>query len=159
TSHLGTRDLQKEYDRHPTYKQMVISRILKYNLMDENQGCRLTSLIEFTNVISVNAEEGAVPKLSPEELAIYNILGDAEKVTFLKRYYVNLIIALLIILVAITFNILDATQKNKNNDMIKYFTIYLNSIVFGIQLFWAGIEAIRERSDKKDCFLLHQLSQ
>ncbi|KAF0516281.1 hypothetical protein F8M41_017119 [Gigaspora margarita] len=114
---------------------------------------------------AVNAEEGAVPKLSPEELAICNILGDAEKVTFLKvlgqkkeegkeevkkeerkrgRYYINLIIALLIILVAITFNILDATQKNKNNDIIKYFTIYLNSIVFGIQLFWAGVEAIRE---------------
>ena len=33
--------------------------------------------------------------------------------------------------------------------MIKYFTISLHSIVFGIQLFWAGVEAIREISDKK----------
>ena len=31
----------------------------------------------------------------------------------------------------------------------KYFTIYLHSIVFRIQLFWAGVEAIRERVDKK----------
>ncbi|CAG8832327.1 11271_t:CDS:1, partial [Gigaspora margarita] len=33
---------------------------------------------------TVNIKEDAVLKLSPEELAIYNILGDAEKVTFLK---------------------------------------------------------------------------
>ncbi|RHZ76039.1 hypothetical protein Glove_208g135 [Diversispora epigaea] len=32
----------------------------------------------------INVEEGAAPKLSPEELAIYNGLNDAEKVTFLK---------------------------------------------------------------------------
>ncbi|CAG8601428.1 4223_t:CDS:2 [Ambispora leptoticha] len=53
---------------------------LKYNLVDENQEDTIIAVQE--NV--VNVEEGAVPKLSPEELVIYNSLKVAEKVTFLK---------------------------------------------------------------------------
>ncbi|CAG8534763.1 6222_t:CDS:2, partial [Paraglomus brasilianum] len=50
--------------------------------MDENQGTTEDTIIAQENV--VNVEEGAVPKLSPEELVVYNRLNVAEKVTFLK---------------------------------------------------------------------------
>jgi len=43
--------------------------------MDENQGCRV--------ILVVNVED-AVPRLSPEEIVVYNRLNAAEKVTFLK---------------------------------------------------------------------------
>ncbi|CAG8470880.1 5502_t:CDS:2, partial [Acaulospora morrowiae] len=48
--------------------------------MDEYQGIT-DAIIAVQENVNV---EGAVPKLSPEELAIYNILSDAKKVTFLK---------------------------------------------------------------------------
>lgn len=39
--------------------------------------------------------------------------------------------------------------KTRDENIIKYGTLLLNSIVYGTQLFWAGVEAIRESSDKK----------
>ncbi|CAG8615759.1 14110_t:CDS:2 [Acaulospora morrowiae] len=36
---------------------------------------------------NINVEEGTIPKLSPEELAICNSLSNAEKVIFLKDYF------------------------------------------------------------------------
>ena len=39
--------------------------------------------------------------------------------------------------------------KIQDANIIKFGTLLLNSIVLGTQLLWAGVEAVRESSDKK----------
>ncbi|POG60398.1 hypothetical protein GLOIN_2v1713498, partial [Rhizophagus irregularis DAOM 181602=DAOM 197198] len=69
------------------------------------------------------------------------------------RFYVNLVIGFLTIVAAALI---------QDETIIKYETLLLNTLVHEVQLFWAGVEAIRESSNKNlkyyICTLLHLLS-
>ncbi|GBC44694.2 uncharacterized protein OCT59_014312 [Rhizophagus irregularis] len=128
-------------------------------------------------------------KLSPEQGLLYNSLDDAGRVALLDilkkgreeakkernegkeegreagreegmrverrrgRFYVNLVIGFLTIVAAALI---------QDETIIKYETLLLNTLVHEVQLFWAGVEAIRESSNKNlkyyICTLLHLLS-
>ncbi|GBC44704.2 hypothetical protein GLOIN_2v1640063 [Rhizophagus irregularis DAOM 181602=DAOM 197198] len=119
-------------------------------------------------------------KLSPEQGLLYNSLDDAGRVALLdilkkernegkeegreegreagreegmRRFYVNLVIGFLTIVAAALI---------QDETIIKYKTLLLNTLVHGVQLFWAGVEAIRESSNKNlkyyICTLLPLLS-
>ncbi|PKB96316.1 hypothetical protein RhiirA5_506988 [Rhizophagus irregularis] len=125
-------------------------------------------------------------KLSPEQGLLYNSLDDAGRVALLDilkkernegkeegreegreagreegmrverrrgRFYVNLVIGFLTIVAAALI---------QDETIIKYETLLLNTLVHGVQLFWAGVEAIRESSNKNlkyyICTLLPLLS-
>ncbi|PKC52809.1 hypothetical protein RhiirA1_543387 [Rhizophagus irregularis] len=125
-------------------------------------------------------------KLSPEQGLLYNSLDDAGRVALLDilkkernegkeegreegreagreegmrverrrgRFYVNLVIGFLTIVAAALI---------QDETIIKYGTLLLNTLVHGVQLFWAGVEAIRESSNKNlkyyICTLLPLLS-
>ncbi|CAB4419386.1 unnamed protein product [Rhizophagus irregularis] len=114
-------------------------------------------------------------KLSPEQALLYNSLDEAGRVALLDilknlreeakkerdegkeegreegreegmrverrrgRFYVNLVIGFLTIVAAALI---------QDETIIKYGTLLLNTLVHGVQLFWAGVEAIRESSNK-----------
>ncbi|CAB5179272.1 unnamed protein product [Rhizophagus irregularis] len=131
-------------------------------------------------------------KLSPEQGLLYNSLDDAGRVALLDilkkernegkeegreegreagreegmrverrrgRFYVNLLICFLTIAAAILINVLYADTQE---EIIKYGTFISNTLVHGVQLFWAGVESIRESSNKNlkyyICTLLPLLS-
>ncbi|RIA84368.1 hypothetical protein C1645_879970 [Glomus cerebriforme] len=114
----------------------------------------ITEIVAQKNVINVEEEIAspkADPKLSPGEALLKKLYfwiylikeGKKEgRKSVKEKFYVSLVIGLVTVIVAALINTQDA-------NIIKYGTLLLNSIVYGTQLLWAGVEAVRESSDKK----------
>ncbi|CAB4418917.1 unnamed protein product [Rhizophagus irregularis] len=157
----------------PSKKNPLEFNPFEYNLMNANRGkskAQETAGNTEDEIIEIGAQKNVINdkddlKLSPEQALLYNSLDEAGRVALLdilknlreeakkerdegkeegreegreegmrverRRGFFRLAAALI-----------------QDETIIKYGTLLLNTLVHGVQLFWAGVEAIRESSNK-----------
>ncbi|CAG8804149.1 19747_t:CDS:2, partial [Gigaspora rosea] len=108
--------------------------------------------------------------LSPDEREIYDKLDIRGKKVFLKlftkareegikegirkerqkgKFSTNLIFVFLAIFVAVVFDVFNAFFKNEN--IVQLFILFLNAIVYGLQMIWLVIITVRESLRNSSC--------